>query len=106
VHEPIGSAWQQVLEYVIALTIVAVVTFFLWLLRSSFSQADISLLNLLAILAIAIRLGAGPTILAAVIGFFSSNFFFIEPLYILIVTKGQFIDLCIYLASGLPINSG
>jgi two-component system, OmpR family, sensor histidine kinase KdpD len=97
-------AWEQVLEYVISLMTIAVVTFVLWLFRGSLTQADVSLFNLLAILALAIRLRAGPVFLAAIISFFSSNFFFIEPLYTFIVTRSQFIDLCIYLIAALLVT--
>lgn len=88
-------------EYLVALAVIAAVTFFLWLFRTSFTQADISILNLLAILALSIRLGTAPTLLAAVVSFFSTNFFFIEPLYTFIVTKAQFIDLIIYLIAAI-----
>ncbi len=96
--------WQQVFEYAVSLMTVALVTFVLWLFRKSLTQADISLFNLLAILALAIRLRTGPVFLAAVVSFFSSNFFFIEPLYTFIVTRSQFIDLFIYLVVALLVS--
>jgi len=101
---PTGSVWQRVAEYAIALMTIAVVTFVLWVFRESFTQADISLLNLLAILALSIRLGGRPTLLAVIVSFFTTNFFFIEPIYTFHVTRGQFIDLWIYLATALAAS--
>jgi two-component system sensor histidine kinase KdpD len=101
---PIRNIWQRIGEYVIALMTIGVVTFVLWFFRASFTQADISLINLLAILALAIRLRPGPTFLAAGVSFFTTNFFFIEPIYTFIVTKAQFIDLCVYLAAALVVS--
>ena len=100
----VAGFWRQILEYAISLMTVAVVTFVLWLFRGSLTQADVSLFNLLAILALAIRLRTGPVFLAAIVSFFSSNFFFIEPLYTFIVTRSQFIDLCIYLVVALLVS--
>lgn len=92
-----STLWRQAEECAVALAVIAVVTFVLWVFRASFTQADISIINILAVLALSIRLGTGPTLLAAVVSFFTTNFFFIEPIFTFDVTKAQFIDLIIYL---------
>jgi two-component system sensor histidine kinase KdpD len=100
-NPPTRNTGQRVGEYAIALLTIVVVTFALWATRSAFTQADISLLNLLAILALSIRFGGRPTLLAVIVSFFTTNFFFIEPIYTFHVTRAQFIDLCIYLVTAL-----
>jgi two-component system, OmpR family, sensor histidine kinase KdpD len=99
-----GTLWKQVQEYIIALVFVAVVTSVLSFFRESFTQGHIYLLYVVAVLAIAIRLGTGPTFLAAIASFLSSNFFFIEPVHTFIVTKAQFTDLCIFLIVALLVS--
>src|SRR5574341_1676187 len=84
--------------YVAAVVLGAVVTFPLWLFRGSLTLGNISLVYVLAILAIAIRLGMGPSLLAAVASFFASEFFLLEPLYSFkVADPREYLDLCIYL---------
>jgi len=76
-----GVTVRRVSGYFSALLTVAVVTCPLWLLRASLTWANISLIYVLVILGLAIWLGTGPSLLAAVTSFFASEFFLLKPLY-------------------------
>ncbi len=89
---------RRVAAYFGAVLTVAVVTCPLWLLRTSLTWANISLIYVLVILGLAIWLGTGPSLLAAVISFFASEFFLLKPLYSLAVSDPrEFLDLWVYL---------
>jgi two-component system sensor histidine kinase KdpD len=93
-----GATVRRVSGYFSAVAMVAVVTCPLWLLRTSLTWANISLVYVLAILGLAIWLGTGPSLLAAVASFFTSEFFLLEPLYRFAVSDPrEFLDLCVYL---------
>ena len=85
-----------------ALALVAGSTLGLFLLRDRLTLANVSLLFMLVTLIAAVRLGTGPSVLAAVAGFFAINFFFVRPYYTLHVADPRdLLDLLIYLAAAL-----
>jgi two-component system, OmpR family, sensor histidine kinase KdpD len=93
-----GATVRRVYRYPVAVLMVAVVTWPLWLLHASLTWANISLIYVLLILGLAIWLGTGPSLLAAVVSFFASEFFLLKPLYSFAVSDPrEFLDLCVYL---------
>lgn len=89
-------------RYVMALALVAASTVALFLLRDRLTLANVSLLFMLVTLIAAVRLGTGPSVLAAVAGFFAINFFFVRPYYTLHVADPRdLLDLLLYLAAAL-----
>ena len=72
-------------EYAAVAALVAAMTLVLWLLRDRLTLANASLLYLLATLVAAVRWRTGPSVLAAVLSFFSLNYFLVRPYYTLAV---------------------
>jgi two-component system sensor histidine kinase KdpD len=88
--------------YVAALLLVAVTTGALLLLRERLTLANVSLIYVLLTLIVAVRLGTGPSVLAAVLSFFGGNFFFVRPYYSLHVADPRdLLDLLVFLAAAL-----
>ena len=89
-------------EYATAAVLVAAVTLALWLLRDRLTLANASLLYLLATLVAAVRWRTGPSVLAAVLSFFSINYFLVRPYYTLAVEDPrELLDLAVFLAAAL-----
>ena len=77
-------------------------TLVLWLLRDRLTLANASLLYLLATLVAAVRWRTGPSVLAAVLSFFSLNYFLVRPYYTLAVEDPrELLDLAVFLAAAL-----
>lgn len=97
-----GGRRSVVISYLLALLFVAALSLVLWLLRDRMTTANISLLYLLVTLITAVWLGTGPSVLAAVAGFFAFNFFLVQPYYTLrVADPRELLDLIIYLAAAL-----
>lgn len=90
------------LNYLLALLLVGLLTLPLWLLRESLTLANISLLYMLVILIVAVWLGTGPSLLAALSSFISFNFFLVKPYYTLAVEDPrELIDLFVFLLAAV-----
>ncbi len=88
--------------YLLAAALVLATSLALWALRDQLTTANASLLYLLVTLIIAVRLGTGPSVLAAVLSFFSFNYFLVAPYYTLAVDDPrELLDLIVYLAAAL-----
>jgi two-component system sensor histidine kinase KdpD len=93
-------------RYAAALAIVAATTLILWLLRDRLTFTNASLTYMLVTLIAAVRLGTGPSVAVAVAGFFSLNFFLVQPYYSLHVAAARdLLDLIIFLAAALIAGS-
>ncbi|MBK7218441.1 MAG: DUF4118 domain-containing protein [Candidatus Promineofilum sp.] len=89
-------------EYAAVAALVAAMTLVLWLLRDRLTLANASLLYLLATLVAAVRWRTGPSVLAAVLSFFSFNYFLVRPYYTLAVEDPrELLDLLVFLAAAL-----
>lgn len=79
------SLWRSVqarwLGYVAALAAVALVSGFIGLVLRQVNLANVSMLYLLAVLAIAIAFGRGPAIFASVVAFLTFDWFFVDPIH-------------------------
>jgi two-component system sensor histidine kinase KdpD len=70
--------------------IVAVTTALGAALRSALSVPDVEMVYLLAVMVAAVRLGRGPSILAAALCVVAYDFFFVPPVYTFAVADGRF----------------
>ena len=85
-------------SYLLSSAIVGAMTLLLWWLRDNLTAANISLLYILGTFGVAVWLGTGPSLLAALMTFFGFNFFLIKPYYTLAVEDShELIDLLVYL---------
>jgi len=92
----------QALGYVIALLAVAAVSVAIAVVRRYASVDNISMLYLLAVLALAIFFGRGPAILASVAAFLTYDWFLTEPRYTMAVANpAEWIALLLFLVSAI-----
>ena len=72
----IHSDWR---DYLVAVVIVAVATGIAWLMHPHLHPANLIMLYLLAVVAVALRAGRGPAMLAAVLAVAAFDFCFVPP---------------------------
>lgn len=85
-------------EYLAAAALVMATTLALWPLRERLTIANESLLYMLMTLIVAVRFRTGPSVLAAVISFFTFNYFLVRPYYTLVVEDPrELLDLLVFL---------
>jgi two-component system sensor histidine kinase KdpD len=91
VNPKLSIAWLKtvVLPYLFALVAIALTTGILVYLQDYINPAIIALLYLLPVVLSAAYGGLGPGILAALSAFLAFNYFFIQPLYTLMVHQTQ-----------------
>lgn len=75
--------------YAAALLAAGLVTAFIGVLQGYLQAPNLSVLYLLAVLAVAIAFGRGPAILLSVASFLVFNWFFVQPLHSLTVAKPE-----------------
>jgi two-component system sensor histidine kinase KdpD len=95
---PRPKAHSRPHHYLLAVGIVAAVTFFdLWIVQSLpwLNYQAVGLTELLAVLLIAVYIGRGPALLAALLSAISWNFLFIEPRLTFQITEAQ--DIILFL---------
>ncbi|MCB0129159.1 MAG: DUF4118 domain-containing protein, partial [Caldilineaceae bacterium] len=83
------STWRA---YALALVVMALVTALNWILVQQVPWVEyqvVGLTDLLAVLLVAVYIGRGPALLAALVSAISFNFFFIDPHYTFSVTHFQ-----------------
>lgn len=89
-------------RYLLAIVLTAGLTLATWPLRDALTNANISLFYMLVTLIAAVLLGTGPSLLTAVLSFFSFNFFLVRPYYTLAVEDPrELLDLLVFLAAAL-----
>src|SRR5437899_5217434 len=90
------------LGYVAALAAVALVSSFIGLVLRQVNLANISMLYLMAVLAVAVVYGRGPAIFASVVAFLTFDWFFTEPLHHLSVSDpGEWVSLLLFLMTAI-----
>jgi two-component system sensor histidine kinase KdpD len=88
--------------YVVAIGTVLAATILAALLRRWLGLSDLSLLYMLAVVAVAARSDTGPAAFAALLSFLAYNFFFIEPRYTLyIAARHGVATVLLFLAAAL-----
>src|SRR5437879_6160400 len=90
------------LGYVAALASVALVSGFIGLVLRQVNLANISMLYLMAVLAVAVVYGPRPAIFASVVAFLTFDWFFTEPLRHLSVSDpGEWVSLLLFLMTAI-----
>lgn len=92
-----SSTWRA---YLLALTVIALATAINWVTVHSISWVEyqvVGLTGLLMVLLIAVYIGRGPALVAALVSAISFNYFFIEPHYTFAIRRIEDIVLiCLY----------
>jgi two-component system, OmpR family, sensor histidine kinase KdpD len=90
------------LGYVAALASVALVSGFIGLVLRQVSLANVSMLYLMAVLAVAVAYGRGPAVFASVVAFLTFDWFFTEPLHHLSISDpGEWVSLLLFLMTAI-----
>ncbi|MBK9713531.1 MAG: sensor histidine kinase KdpD [Kouleothrix sp.] len=86
--------------------VVALCTVLAWLLRSSFTEANLVMAYLLGVVVAAARFGRGPSILASVLSVAAFDFFFVQPYLTFAVSDVQYlVTFGVMLAVALVIST-
>src|SRR5579863_10207199 len=107
-----GTAWRWMLAwsvrspwpgYVAAVLGVALISVVIGLILRAHAQiANISMLYLLPVLALAVFFGRGPAVLASILSFVAFDYFFVPPLHVLTVSDAYaWLSLALLLATAL-----
>ncbi len=78
-----GTSWR----YLIAITGVGGLTALLWLFRATLEPANLDMLYVPLVAVIALVAGRRASVLASFLAFLAYNFFFVPPLYTLVVER-------------------
>lgn len=88
--------------YTAALLLTAIVTVFIGVVIARVSIGNISMVYLLAVLAVAAQYGMGPAILASVAAFIAFDWFFIEPIHTFVVADAaEWLALLLFLVAAV-----
>src|SRR6266704_6651230 len=101
--QPVWRAFRaRWLGYAAALAAVALVSGFIGLVLRQVNLANISMLYLMAVLAVAVSYGRGPAIFASVVAFLTFDWFFTEPYHHLTVSDpGEWVSLLLFLMTAI-----
>jgi two-component system, OmpR family, sensor histidine kinase KdpD len=92
--------------YVLAVAAIALSTLVFRLGRDEFAKGQWALLYLLVILLVASAAGPGPAVLAAVLAFFTWNFFFLPPYHTLYIRDAKdWLSLVAFLVVGVIVGA-
>jgi two-component system, OmpR family, sensor histidine kinase KdpD len=95
----VGTGW---VGYVAALGAVALVSVLIGLVLGRMPIANISMLYLIAVLAIAVVCGSWPAVVASVAAFLAFDFFFVEPVHTFTVSDPEeWISLLLFLLTAI-----
>jgi two-component system sensor histidine kinase KdpD len=93
------------IAYLVALAALAVLTLAMFLVRQQLGVLNLTLLYLLLIFVLALSLGVGPAVLAAILGFLAFDFFFLPPLFTLTINRPDHV-LALFVYLGIAITTG
>jgi len=92
--------------YAAAITLVAGATLLCSLVQSFFSPTNMVMFYLLAVVLAAVRLGLQPAVLTAFLGVLSFDFFFVPPVFTLVVADTEYLlTFIVFLTVGLVIST-
>jgi two-component system sensor histidine kinase KdpD len=97
-----GLARQTWCGYAVALGAVALVSLFIGLVLGRIPIANISMLYLLAVLAVAVRFGSWPAVVASVAAVLAFDYFFVEPVHTFTVSDpSEWVALLLFLVTAI-----
>ena len=101
-RELIARVAQAAPRYLLALAAVAAMTVVIGLVEGAVRIANVSMLYLVVVLAVATRLGSRPAILASILAFLTFDWFFVEPLHTFTVADpGEWVSLLLFLVTAV-----
>ena len=101
-RELIARAYVAAPRYVLAIAAVAAMSVLIGLVEGAVRIANVSMLYLIVVLAVATRLGSGPAVLASILAFLTFDWFFVEPLHTFTVADpGEWVSLLLFLVTAV-----
>lgn len=98
----IARAWLAAPRYLLAIAAVAAMSVLIGLVEGAIRIANVSMLYLIVVLAVATRIGSGPAVLASIIAFLTFDWFFVEPLHTFTVADpGEWVSLLLFLVTAV-----
>jgi two-component system, OmpR family, sensor histidine kinase KdpD len=89
-------------RYVLAIVAVAAMSVLIGVVEGAIRIANVSMLYLIVVLAVATRLGSGPAVLASVLAFLTFDWFYVEPLHTFTVADpGEWVSLLLFLVTAV-----
>ena len=102
IQEVIARVAMAAPRYLLAIATVAAMTVVIGLVEGAVRVANISMLYLIVVLAVATRLGSGPAIVASIAAFLTFDWFFVEPLHTFTVADPQeWVSLLLFLVTAV-----
>ena len=102
IRELIPGIVARVPRYVMALAAVALMSALIGIIEGAVRVANISMLYLIVVLAVATRLGSGPAVFASVVAVLTFDWFFVEPLHTFTVADpAQWVSLLLFLVTAV-----
>jgi two-component system sensor histidine kinase KdpD len=106
VPAPPPPAREPLRPYLYTAAIIAVCTAIGWLMFQRFADTNIVMVYLIGIVAVSLRFGRGPSILASVLGVAAFDFFFVQPHLTFAVSDTEYLlTFAVMLATGLIIST-
>ena len=100
--EVVARAWRAAPRYLLAIAAVAAMSVLIGIVEGAVRIANVSMLYLIVVLAVATRLGSGPAILASILAFLTFDWFFVEPIHTFTVADpGEWISLLLFLVTAV-----
>lgn len=101
-RELIARASMAAPRYLLAIAAVAAMSVVIGLVEGAVRIANVSMLYLVVVLAVATRLGSGPAVLASILAFLTFDWFFVEPLHTFTVADpGEWVSLLLFLMTAV-----
>ena len=101
-RELIARATIVAPRYLLAIAAVAAMSVLIGLIEGAVHIANVSMLYLIVVLAVATRIGSGPAVLASVLAFLTFDWFFIEPLHTFTVADPEeWVSLLLFLVTAV-----
>ena len=89
-------------RYLAAIAAVAAMSVLIGFVEGAVRIANVSMLYLVVVLAVATRLGSGPAVLASILAFLTFDWFFVQPLHTFTVADpGEWISLVLFLVTAV-----
>jgi len=100
-----GFTRQILLHYAGALMVVALCTVIAWILHDTFAPPNLTMIYLAGVVLTATWLGRGPSVLSAICGMVTFDYFFVPPFYTFSVSDAEYIfTFIVLLGTGLLIS--
>jgi len=101
-REVIARASVAAPRYLLAIVAVVAMSVLIGVVEGAIRVANVSMLYLIVVLAVATRLGSGPAVLASVLAFLTFDWFFVQPLHTFTVADpGEWVSLVLFLITSV-----